>query len=221
MHFPNSLVKSDKAMLKIKVCGLTDPANTKEIAAISPDFIGYIFYPGSKRFVGNKPADSLFRNISADILKTGVFVNEYPSIIIKTMKNYGLHLVQLHGNEPPEHCNSLKEEGLKVIKAFGISNTFNFKTLEQYLEVCDYFLFDAKTEFKGGSGLKFDWNILNDYNLSKPFFLGGGIRPEDSLHIRKLNHEKLFAVDINSCFEISPGIKDLKKVKDFINEIKG
>lgn len=208
-------------MLKIKVCGLTDPDNTKEIAGMAPDFMGFIFYPGSKRYVGNKPKDSLFRKIPSRILKTGVFVNEEPSRIIDTMTLYELDLVQLHGNEPVEYCNSLKKEGLIVIKAFEISSSFSFITLEQYMEVCEYFLFDTKTGTQGGSGLKFDWRKIDEYHLNKPFILGGGIGPEDASLIKKINHKYLFAVDINSRFEIRPGIKDSKNVKEFIDEIKG
>jgi phosphoribosylanthranilate isomerase len=207
-------------MLKIKVCGLTDPVNTEEIAGTSPDYMGFIFYPGSKRYVGNKPDPSLFSNIPEGIQKTGVFVSEEPSRIIETVNIYRLDLVQLHGDESPEYCNILKESGLIIIKAFGISNDFRFITLDQYMDVCEYFLFDAKSGSQGGSGMKFDWNKINEYEFNKPFFLGGGIGPEDASVIKKINHKNLFAVDINSRFEIRPGIKESSKVKEFIDEIK-
>jgi len=207
-------------MLKIKVCGLTDPVNTEEIAETSPDYMGFIFYPGSKRYVGNKPAPSLFSNIPEGIQKTGVFVNEEPSRIIETVNIYRLDLVQLHGDESPEYCNILKESGLIIIKVFEISNNLRFITLDQYMEVCEYFLFDTGTGSQGGSGMKFDWNKINEYEFNKPFFLGGGIGPEDVSVIKKINHKNLFAVDINSRFEIRPGIKDSSKVKEFIDEIK-
>jgi len=207
-------------MLKIKVCGLTDPVNVEEIARTAPDFMGFIFYPGSKRYVGNRPSNSLFHKIPSGIPKTGVFVNEEPSIIFEAMNLYRLDLLQLHGNESSEYCNSLKYRGLIIIKAFKINSSFSFEALEQYMEVCDYFLFDTKTGSHGGSGLKFDWKKINEYHLSKPFFLGGGIGPEDASLIKQINHKYLFAVDINSRFEIRPGIKDSKKVKEFIDEIK-
>ncbi len=207
-------------MLKVKVCGLTDPENTIETAKVGTDFMGFIFYPGSKRYVGNKPKESLFCKIPSGILKTGVFVNEQPSKIINTMKLYGLDIVQLHGNESPEYCNSLKKKGLVIIKAFGIGNSFSFKILEQYIKVCEYFLFDTKTGSQGGSGLKFDWRRINEYNLNKQFLLSGGIGPEDASQVKEINHKYLFAVDINSHFEISPGIKNYKKIKEFIKEIK-
>jgi phosphoribosylanthranilate isomerase len=208
-------------MLKIKVCGLTDPVNTEEMTRTSPDFMGFIFYPKSKRYVGNNPDNSLFQIIPSRILKTGVFVNEEPFKIIETTDLYRLDLVQLHGNESAECCKYLKNNGLTIIKAFEISNSFVFSSLKQYMEVCDYFLFDTKTGLQGGSGLKFDWGKINEYNLNKPFFLAGGIGPEDASMVKQIDHKNLFAVDINSCFEVYPGIKDVNKVKEFIDEIKG
>jgi len=207
-------------MLKIKVCGLTDPDNTLEIALTLPDYMGFIFYPGSERYAGNQPPGSLFSNIPPGILKTGVFVNAGLSLVTEKMFTYGFDLIQLHGDESPVYCNILKKEGATIIKAFGISLCFNFSMLEKYTEVCDYFLFDTKVRSYGGSGIRFDWNILNEYTLNKQFFLGGGIGPEDVSLIKKIDHDKLFAIDINSRFESSPGIKDCKKVKDFINELK-
>lgn len=207
-------------MLKIKVCGLTDTVNAREIAGTLPDFLGYIFYPESVRFVGKKPAADLFKTIPDSIIKTGVFVNEDPSSVIEKMNSFNLDLVQLHGDERPEYCNWLKENDLKVIKAVRINNDFNYNILKQYIDVCDYFLFDTRSGLRGGSGIKFDWKKLNEYHLNIPFFLSGGIGPEDASLIKKIRHEMMFAVDINSRFETSPGIKDPEKVKRFIDEIK-
>jgi phosphoribosylanthranilate isomerase len=207
-------------MIKVKVCGLTDPDNVQEIAGLIPDFMGFIFYPGSKRFVGNIIKDSLFSNIPSGILKTGVFVNEEPSRILNIMNLYGLDLVQLHGDETAEYCSFLKQEGLKVIKAFSIDENVSFETLEQYLNTCEYFLFDTKSDSTGGSGIKFDWRKISEYTLDMPFFLGGGIGPEDAPLVKQLNHKWLIAVDINSRFEKRPGIKDYIKVKKFIYKIR-
>ncbi len=207
-------------MLKIKICGLTDPGNVQEIAATNPDFMGFIFYPGSPRYIGDKPAYTLFRNVPSHIKKIGVFVNSEIPIIMDSVKLLGLDLVQLHGNEPAEYCENLKNEGLTIIKAFGINNETDLKIPETYMDVCDYFLFDTKTELHGGSGQKFDWFKINEYHLDKPIFLGGGIGPEDAPLIKLINHPHLYAVDINSRFETRPGIKDPEKVKDFIKEIK-
>jgi phosphoribosylanthranilate isomerase len=208
-------------MLKVKVCGMTDPVNTEEIVRTGPDLIGFIFYPGSKRYVGINPKGYLFNNIPTGILKAGVFVSERPSVIRDTVNLYGLDVIQLHGNEPPEYCNYLKNNGFVIIKAFSISKSFDFQVLDKYVDVCDYFLFDSKTRSHGGSGLKFNWAKINEYQTNKPFLLGGGIGPGDASLIKKLNHIYLYGVDINSCFEITPGIKDIKKIKDFIDEIKG
>jgi len=208
-------------MLKVKVCGMTDPVNTEEIVKTGPDLIGFIFYSGSKRFVGVYPESSLFDIITSGILKAGVFVNERLSVIPDIVNTFRLDVVQLHGNEPPEYCYYLKCQGLTIIKALGISNCFNFAELDKYQNVCDYFLFDTNTGHFGGSGSKFNWSKINEYQGNKPFFLSGGIEPGDVLTIMKLNHPCLFGVDINSRFETGPGIKDTKKVKDFIDKIKG
>jgi len=205
--------------MKIKVCGLTDAGNAKGIAASSPDFMGFIFYRGSKRYVGECPPGSLF-DIPGQIMKIGVFVNEELSIVIGKMKLWGLDLVQLHGGETPGYCYSLKAAGIRIIKAFGLDDSSDFDKPEKYTDVSDYFLFDTRTRLSGGSGVKFQWKKLEEYRLDKPFFLGGGIGPEDAGAIRKIQHENLFAIDINSRFETRPGIKDVEKVKNFINEIK-
>jgi phosphoribosylanthranilate isomerase len=206
-------------MLKVKVCGLTEPANIEEIAGLSPDFMGFIFYPGSKRFIGPQPA-SLFVAKPEGILRTGVFVDEILSRITGSIVNYSLDVVQLHGNEGPGFCMRLKETGKIIVKAIEVSDSLNFRNLIPFIECCDYFLFDAGTGGKGGSGQKFNWARLNDYDLGKPFLLGGGVGPDDATSIKGISHPDLFAVDINSRFEISPGIKDVEKVKKFICEIK-
>lgn len=208
-------------MLKVKVCGLVDPVNTQEIVQALPDFIGFNFYPRSKRYVGNNPQDSLLSNIPASIHKTGVFVNESPGKIIEITDQYHLNLIQLHGNESAAYCNKLAEKGLKIIKTFGIGDNFDFSQLNEFETVCEYFLFDTKIGHHGGSGLKFEWEKIHEYYIEKPFFIAGGIKPEDALALKRLKHKYLFAVDINSCFELYPGLKDPVKVKKFIDEIKG
>ncbi|MFZ0282705.1 MAG: phosphoribosylanthranilate isomerase [Bacteroidales bacterium] len=207
-------------MLKVKVCGLNNPANTEKIAATLPDFMGFIFHPLSRRYVGDSPSHSLFAKVPDGILKTGVFVNAPPGDVIDKMNFYNLDILQLHGEETPEYCSSLKKEGLTIIKAFAVSSSFSFMIAQQYMEVCDYFLFDTNTPGKGGSGIRFDWNILDRYNLPKQFFLSGGIGPDDASLIKNIGSDKLFAVDINSRFESRPGIKGCTRVRDFINEIK-
>ena len=207
-------------MLKVKVCGLTEKMNIRRIAGAHPDIMGFIFYPKSVRFVGEMPDVSMFDEVPSTVLKAGVFVNEERRRVTAIAKYFRLDVVQLHGNESAEYCRALKEKGLTIIKAFEMNSSFNFEELKKYMDVCDYFLFDTLAGGSGGSGLKFDWQYLNEYRLEKPFFLSGGIGPEDHDLIKSLNHTCLYAVDINSRFETSPGIKDPEKVKRFIDDIK-
>jgi phosphoribosylanthranilate isomerase len=207
-------------MIKVKVCGMYDPFNVKELAEAKPDFIGFIFYPGSPRFIGEEPGMALFSNVPQGIKRVGVFFNEGNSKILDLSVINGLDIVQLHGNESPVSCSRLKSSGLTLIKTFNIDNDFSFELLKEYIPACDFFLFDTKSKIPGGSGRKFNWRKLDEYSLEKPFFLSGGIGPEDTHVIKTIRNRGFFAVDINSCFEISPGIKDVGLVKTFINEIK-
>jgi phosphoribosylanthranilate isomerase len=207
-------------MIRVKVCGMRDAFNIREISDALPDFMGFIFFRGSKRYIGDNPDPGLFSGIPSGIKKVGVFVDENNRRIIEIASMAGLTAVQLHGNESTESCNELKASGLTVIKTFNIGPDFRFNSLEPYSECCDFFLFDTKSETAGGSGKKFGWQRLEEYSLDKPFFLSGGIGPEDSITIRSLHNKGLFAADINSRFEISPGLKDVALVKAFINKIK-
>ena len=207
-------------MIRVKVCGMVNPLNLKEVAAVEPAFIGFIFYHGSSRYVGEEADPGLVKNFPQGIKMVGIFLNENISEIVKISQRAGLHLIQLHGNESPPYCSRLKSSGLSVIKVFNIGNEFNFESLIRYLPVCDYFLFDTKSEKPGGSGRKFNWEKLNEYSLDKPFFLSGGIGPEDTGLIKSIRNHSLYAVDINSRFETVPGIKDAELVRKFIEEIK-
>ena len=207
-------------MIKVKVCGLTDPGNVRDVADAGADFLGYIFYRGSKRYVGDNPVADLFAHIPEYAKKVGVFVNEEQHRVIEAVKQFGLSMVQLHGEENAIYCKAIRDNGTQVIKAFGIRPDFDFSNLLPYMEACDFFMFDAKTELYGGSGLKFGWEVLRDYDLNKPFFLSGGIGPGDTLKIKELKHRALFAADINSRFEFQPGVKDIIKVRTFIYHIK-
>jgi phosphoribosylanthranilate isomerase len=207
-------------MIRIKVCGMTDPVNTGEIVRANPDFIGFIFTPQSPRYVGKEVDPELFSVIPAVIKRVGVFINEDNQTIINQAIRFDLNLIQLHGNESVKTCSELQSSGLGIIKVFNVGERFDFGSLLKYEPVCDYFLFDTMGEKHGGSGKKFDWKILEGYTLDKQFFLSGGIESGDAEEIRSIGNKGLFAVDINSRFETSPGIKDFDKVKKFINEIK-
>lgn len=206
--------------ISVKVCGLNDQDNIKLISGCGPDFIGFIFYRHSKRYVGNSGYMTLVSCVQQAIKKVGVFVNEEPEFILKTAGDAGLGIVQLHGNESPSYCGLLKSEGLAVIKSFEVGETFIPEYTDRYSDACDYFLFDTLNKECGGSGKKFNWELIHSYPFGKPFFISGGIGPEDHMIRQSVRNEKFFGVDINSRFEISPGIKDVEKVKNFISKIK-
>lgn len=199
---------------------MRDRDNIRKIIEARPDILGFIFYPGSARYIGNNPDKDILPLIPEDILKAGVFVNEKQERILDQARQFDLDLLQLHGQESVASCKALRDQGYSIIKAFGLGVDFDFDRLILYLPACDYFLFDTESERHGGTGKKFNWNMLENYKLGKPFFLSGGIGPEDAAAIKNLNHPAFYAVDINSRFEVVPGIKDPEKVKTFISQIK-
>jgi len=190
--------------------------NRQEVEKLDVDFLGYIFYAPSKRFIGQTPEPGLF---NSEKPKVGVFVDENAFEILALAKNLGFEWVQLHGKENPKTCQLLKRQGLKIIKAFSVDENFDFETTLPYEKVANFFLFDTKTENHGGSGQKFNWKILDKYVGHIPFFLSGGIGPDDVESILKINHPKLTGVDINSGFEDEPGVKNIEKLKNFIRKI--
>ncbi|WP_443943599.1 phosphoribosylanthranilate isomerase [Pedobacter sp. AW1-32] len=208
-------------MLKIKVCGMTLAANIAAVAAAKPEYMGFIFYDKSPRAISSVSAE-LIKYIPAEIKTVGVFVNETPQIVRKNVSQFNLSAVQLHGQENPAYCTELKKEfqQLEIIKAFGIDEDFDFDSLEPYLNVVDYFLFDTKTKMHGGSGKTFDWSILAQYTFFKPYFLSGGIDLEHHTSIKNIKDERLYALDINSKFETQAGVKNAEKVSEFIQEIR-
>lgn len=199
---------------------MVNPLNMKEVAEGEPDFMGLIYYRGSPRYVGEEAEHDLLENFPHGIKRVGVFLNENISEVLKISKRTTLDLIQLHGNESPAYCSRLSASGFSVIKVFSIENEFNFETLTGYLPVCDFFLFDTKSNKRGGSGRKFNWDKLDEYTFDKPFFLSGGIGPEDAALIKSIRNKGLYAVDINSRFETVAGIKDAELVRKFIEEIK-
>jgi len=202
--------------LKIKVCGMKFNQNREEVEKLPVDFLGFIFYTKSKRFVGENTEPGLFNSAKT---KVAVFVDENAFEILGLTKNLGFEFVQLHGKENPKTCQLLKDQGLKVIKAFNLSEKFQFEKLREYETTVDYFLFDTKTELPGGSGKKFNWEILEKYQGTVPFFLSGGIGPGDAEKLKELEHPQLFGIDLNSGFEDEPGVKNVGKLKEFITRI--
>lgn len=206
--------------MQVKVCGMRDPDNIRKIIEVSPDILGFIFYPGSKRFAGNLRNQDFHGLIPNHIMKAGVFVNDKPDHIQALTEKLGFQLIQLHGDEQPADCLVIRRKGIKVIKAFRIGTEFHMDDLDKYQNVCDYFLFDTDTKGFGGSGKKFNWEILESYRYHKPFFLSGGISVEDIPNLKRISNPWFYGVDINSKFEKEVGIKDVEKVAYFIQTIK-
>ena len=229
--------------MKLKVCGMKYIENIQQVAELQPDYLGFIFYEKSKRnFEGIIP------ELPKSIKKTGVFVNEYIEIVISLAEEYRLEAIQLHGDESVEYVTKIKtqlaerrtlfiEENkhikkrknqhfisrneVEIIKVFGIKDEFNFDVLKPYEAIVDYFLFDTKGKERGGNGITFNWKVLENYNSTKPFFLSGGIGLEQIKEVQEIKKTDLpiYAVDVNSQFEIETGLKSVENIKKFKDEI--
>ena len=201
--------------MKLKVCGMKHSQNITEIESLFPDLMGFIFYEKSKRFF-NLPEI----NLNNKVKRVGVFVNENVHEIKNKIKKYKLDYVQLHGEENVNFCHSLQPFA-KIIKVFKIDYNFNFKKTEEFEEVCDYFLFDTKSQLHGGSGKKFDWDLLKNYNCKKDFFLSGGIDISDIEEIKKIvNSYPIAGIDVNSKFELDNLEKDKEKINLLIKKLR-
>jgi len=207
-----------KAKIQIKVCGIRDPHNLEELCTLDPEFVGFIFYRGSKRHVGEHPDPALFRIPGPAVKKVGVFVDEKLDRVRMAIEIYGLDVVQLHGTESVDYCRKIGMEELEVIKV--LDPQAGGTELDRYRQHVDYFLFDSAGAGSGGSGEKFNWKLLEDLPAHLPFFLSGGIGPGDAGPVRSLDLGGLVGVDVNSRFELYPGIKDIKALKEFFSEIR-
>lgn len=194
------------------------PENIIDLSKLTIDYMGLIFYSKSPRYVDGLDPETL-DILPRDIEKVGVFVNANIGYITECVEKYKLNLVQLHGSESVDFCNEINKS-IHTIKAFSISEVSDFEKTKEYEGKCDYFLFDTKTPQYGGSGLKFDWNMLNSYKGNTPFFLSGGISAEDTELIKKVRHPLLYALDLNSKFEIEAGLKNTVLLKRFIKDLK-
>ncbi|HSZ25986.1 MAG TPA: phosphoribosylanthranilate isomerase [Cytophagaceae bacterium] len=206
--------------MKIKVCGMKYSENIQELAQYKPDYLGFIFYEKSKRFVGDELDPTVLKNLDDSIKKVGVFVNHSNDFIHEQVKKYNLDLLQLHGEESVAQCKELKQNGNTIIKVFQVDEAFDFATTESYKQYSDYFLFDTKSKDYGGTGIKFNWNILKRYDNEIPLFLSGGVDLKSIEEMNRLGFLNIHALDINSKFELAPATKDIKKVKLFIDHIK-
>lgn len=195
------------------------PTNISSVAKLGIEMMGFIFYPKSPRYAELLDIATL-RTLPSSIKKIGVFVNENLENILTIATKYELDGVQLHGSELVEMCTKLRKAGYIVIKAFPIAEAYNFKVTKAYEGVCDYFLFDTKTDAYGGSGIKFNWGMLDEYKGETPFLLSGGIAADDAEAILKIDHPKFVGIDLNSKFEVSPGLKNIEVLKQFTRTIK-
>jgi phosphoribosylanthranilate isomerase len=207
--------------MKVKVCGITTLEQLKQLQELEVAYAGLIFYEGSKRFALEKLKNRKAEIKNLPIKKVGVFVNADMGFLKSCVQDFGLSAVQLHGDETPEYCKMLQKE-TTVIKVFRIHEDLkNIDTLlAPFQNVCDYFLFDTDTKSYGGSGKRFDWNILKTAEIKKPFFLSGGIGLDDMDILKSFQHPFLYAVDVNSRFETAPGMKDMTKVRTFLTTLK-
>jgi len=206
--------------MEIKICGLKIPSNINEIATLNIDMMGFIFYEKSPRFVGEHFDKTYLQSLPKSIRKVGVFVDEDEPSIWQKIQDYGLDLVQLHGNESVAYCEKLKANNIGIIKAFQVDDAFDFSQLAPYQKLCDYFLFDTKGKEKGGNGISFNWHTLNNYQLDTPFLLSGGIGVENMEEALSITHPQLVGFDINSKIELEPALKSFELADILTTKIK-
>ncbi|TDS15889.1 phosphoribosylanthranilate isomerase [Sphingobacterium paludis] len=202
--------------VQVKVCGMREPENITALVALPIDYIGFIFYEKSPRFIPHVPT---MISIPQNIKKIGVFVDAPESYIQEKLEE-GLAGIQLHGNESAEACRRFKQQGVLVVKAFGIGQNFDWQQLYPYLDVVDYFLFDTKSTAHGGTGLAFDWTLLTGYPFDVPYFLSGGLSLANIEEAKNLMDDRLQGLDLNSKFESAPAFKDIDKLANALKIIK-
>ncbi|MBX2900816.1 MAG: phosphoribosylanthranilate isomerase [Cyclobacteriaceae bacterium] len=197
---------------------MREHANMEAVASAGPDYLGFIFYPHSPRYVGDH--FKMPHELPTNVKRVGVFVNELAATVVSLVLQHKLDVVQLHGDEPPSYLEHLKARGIKIIKVFRVDADFDFATTTPYERWADYFLFDTKGKQYGGNSMKFNWDLLTRYTGSVPFFLSGGIGPADVTALKNFKHTQWHAIDVNSGVELEPGLKDLQKVKRLIQDFK-
>ena len=197
----------------IKVCGMREAENIREVEALGPNWLGLIFWPRSSRYVAKRPS-----YLPTNAKRVGVFVDADIDQVMQTAEDYALDLIQLHGHESPDYAAILTK--WQVIKAFNIATAADFEQTSAYEGIVDYFLFDTKGKAVGGNGEKFDWSVLADYQGETPFLLSGGIGPDDVERVRHFHHPKCIGIDLNSRFETAPGLKDAEQLRTFIKQVR-
>lgn len=197
----------------IKVCGMREAENIREVERLGIDLMGFIFWPKSSRYVSSPDY------LPQQVKRVGVFVDEDPEEVKRLADNYSLDYIQLHGHETPEVISYLRTSASphpRMIKAFNIATEEDLSQTLPYEGLVDLFLFDTKGQSVGGNGVKFNWDVLDAYQGSTPFLLSGGIGPDDAAQVNAFRHPKCIGIDLNSRFELSPGLKDIAKLKEFI-----
>ena len=197
----------------IKICGMRDSKNIQQVEELRPDWLGFIFWPKSRRYVSEFP-----EYMPIYTKRVGVFVDEDFETVRQTADDYALDIIQLHGQESPEYAAQLRE--WEVVKAISVSSRDDIAAYKNYEGLVDYFLFDTKCKTVGGSGEQFDWTVLADYVGETPFLLSGGIGPDDVERVKAFHHPRCVGIDLNSRFETAPGLKDVHKLKTFIKKIR-
>lgn len=203
--------------VKIKVCGMRNTENIREVAALHPDYMGFIFYEKSPRYVGSEFV--LPDDLNSTINRVGVFVNHSKPFIKEKVISHQLNYVQLHGDESVTFCEELKTEGIRIIKVFRVDADFDFSGTKQFERVADFFLFDTKGKLYGGNAIPFDWSLLNQYNQAVPFFLSGGIQSDNVRLLKNISTLNIHAIDMNSGVEDQPGLKSINKISEIINQL--
>ena len=200
----------------IKVCGMRESENIRKVEALGIDLMGFIFWPKSSRYVNERPA-----YLPTQCKRVGVFVNEDIDKVKHIAEDYALDFIQLHGSESPEQISHLSPlaSHLSIIKAFNIATKEDLKATKPYEGIVDYFLFDTKAQLPGGTGKQFDWSVLANYIGNTPFLLSGGIGPDDAERVKAFHHPKCVGFDLNSKFEIEPALKDIQKLKTFLEQL--
>jgi phosphoribosylanthranilate isomerase len=205
-------------MPQLKICGLRDQDNIADVLDLGPDYIGFIFHPASARYVEGQLDPAWVRELQGP-RKVGVFVDAGEKKMREAAESYGLHALQLHGKESPQLCEKLQGAGLQLIKVFSVGESFDFERLRPYEGLVDYFLFDTRGKLPGGNGYAFDWKLLAAYPLEVPYFLSGGIGPENLAEALSLSDPRLHALDVNSRFESAPAFKDLNKLQLLFSQL--
>ena len=202
-----------RSELIIKVCGMREEQNISDLEKLDIDWMGMIFWSGSKRYVSRPPS-----RLPQRLKKVGVFVDASLDDIRQHVSDYQLDIIQLHGHETPAFLEVLKP--LTLIKAFNIADASDLQKTKAYEGIADYFLFDTKGKIVGGNGEKFDWTVLTAYEGATPFLLSGGIGPDDVQEVKQFHHQKCIGIDLNSRFESAPGLKDIVQLQTFIKQIR-